>query len=823
MAKGKKQKVAQVDNKGIDIGLYIMLALICIFLIYPPFFRGLFFEMEMFTTHLITFFLFLGFMVFLLLREQVRLVLYPLDYVLLALCLVYALSITVAVVPREAVMEFLRVFNYYLVYLMVSRLPVRENIRWVMYALIITTVGVSVTGLGSGFGTFDYPGAMSGNRIFTSLQYPNTAAAFLVAGFFLALSRVLEEKRPVVKGIFSAAAYFVFVTFIFTMSRGAWLYFPVVLLLFWTLYFRWFISALVYAAIPGALFLVTAIPIWEAVEESTSAGWLYVGIGVLAAFVLTVVFAYLVGALRRINIKPVRYGLIAVMAVLIIGVSAFGAANYEEMVEYLPEQVQARIERVDFDETGFTTRIELMDTAWAMVQDRPVLGAGGGGWEPLYHRYMERDYWSTEVHSHIFQVGVEAGLLGMIAFTGIWVALAYQLYRIWRAKSPDFYQASGIFVAAVALGGHSMIDFNLSLPAVAIFLWALLGLMTFYTHRAVTETPVAESAAAAALGTADGENAGGENKEAADNQNRKDNPNHKKANSKNKKSKKSRRDRRGEADLIPGEGPKLAMFNRIYPYVLMLVVLLMVLFTGMMFQGYREGQRAIAAMNEGRAEETVARFSRALDRDSMNYDFHFDLARAYEDIYRQSGEQEHLQGALHHAERALELNPEDADKNRYYGQLMLRIGEIEEGIEHLEKGYQARPYTESGYLEYADGLLTVGESFIEDGNRSEGEAYLEDLVAFREEFLAHNDQSDEFDSMVFRAYTLLRDYEAAYALKEAEELSREREDMLPYTAVVLDAVAQEEAYDEVYEALDEADRLEAYEELKALLDRGTEN
>ncbi|ACB86064.1 O-antigen ligase family protein [Natranaerobius thermophilus] len=783
---GPKKTLANDKN---NIALYILLFVTAILLVYPPFYRGLFFDMELLFYNVLSFLFFGIFLVYNLATRKEKLLQSPVDFILLAFCFIYLINIFGAVTPREAVLELFKVANYFMIYLIVSRLPTQKTIQWLMYALVVAAVGVSFVGLGAGFETFEYPGAMGrwGRRIFTSLQYPNTAASFLTAGFFVALSRVMDEKQSFIKSIFGGAAHFILITFVFTMSRGAWLFFPVVLLLFWVLNFRRFINAFIYALIPGIVFLITAIPIWDAIQEDVAVGWLYVVLGTLASMALTFVFSYFFEGIGKLNNKSVHYGFIGILAVIILSVSIYGATNYEKAMDYMPEQVQSRVEAIDFRETGLGTRGELMETAWAMIKDSPILGAGGGGWEPLYHRYMERDYWATEVHSHIFQVGVETGIPGMLIFSAIWVGLIYQFYMIWRKKPENYYPASGIFVAAFALGGHSMIDFNLSLPAVAVYLWALFGLLTFYYNDAVG-------------------NRVGDIDESVS----------KKTASK-KKPKKSRK----KQGIFSGE-TRLEVVNNIAPYVMLLVTAIMLFYSTMVYFGYRDGRHGAAALQEGELDVAISSLERAITRDTLNSDFHFDLAMVYEGMYQHTGEMQYLEKAVETAEQGYELNPESGAVHRELGELLIRANQIDRGLELLERGTQVQPYYKDGYLLYAEALLNLGENSLQDGNVEEGTDYLEEVIEFRDVFLEHKDQTDEFDSFIFKAYVLLEEYERALDFKEYIELSRSG-DKLPYMAIMYHELEDDESYEEVRAEMEEdeddhEEYQEQYQELQELLD-----
>lgn len=778
--KTRKEKQPR-DSKGITYFQYILTAVVAVILFYPPYFRGLFFDGEMLLSQALIFGVFIAFIVYKLFRGG-KIISSHMDYVLGAFCIVYALSLINAVVPREAWLEFLAVCAYFAVFLMVSRLSDESNYRWFVYALVLGAVGVSFIGIGTGFGSFDFPGAERGQRIYSSLQYPNTTAALLTAGFFVAVSRIEGESKSIIKGLLGGAAFFILITFVFTMSRAAWLVFPLMLMIYWLVNARKFVSTFIYSIIPLAVFLPLAMPIWEAVQEGEASGWYYAGAGIAVSGVLTFVFAYFFAGLERIQRKVFQYMAVGVLALVVLAGSYYGITNYEAALDMMPEVVERRIDRIDFDETGFTTRVELMETAWEMTKDRPLLGAGGGGWESLYQQYMSRDYWTTEVHSHLFQVGVETGVTGMVAFVGALVALAYQFVYVLIKKAgegAEYVQSGGVFVGAVALAGHSIVDFNLSLGAVAIYLWALFGLLNYFYLREKE----------------------GEHDLAGDDDNK----------------------RKKVGKNEEGENSFNARINEYFPYVVGVIAFGMMMYSLVVYHGFSEGQRARAYAEQGRLEEAVSSYETAISNDHLNAELHYDLLSTYEEIYRHTGEDRFILNAIETAERALELNPYYPSHLRRYGQFMLRVGNIDEGLSHLEKAYQYHIHGDRGFKAYANGLVSASQHYIEEGEPDKASEHLEKVLELRDEFLEYHSQDGEFDINVLKAYVFRKEYEKAEEFVEEVSLPGDDIDSELFKALAYQGNGKKEEAENVigeFEGEDEEEEemLEAkFKEYKELL------
>jgi putative inorganic carbon (HCO3(-)) transporter len=78
-------------------------------------------------------------------------------------------------------------------------------------------------------------------------------------------------------------------------------------------------------------------------------------------------------------------------------------------------------------------RLPLIDLAWKMIQDRPVLGVGANNFAPAISRYAGPEFtgvWLRTVHSLYFLVWAEAGFGALLAL--LWF-LGSSLTRGWRA------------------------------------------------------------------------------------------------------------------------------------------------------------------------------------------------------------------------------------------------------------------------------------------------------------------------------------------------------------------------------------------------------
>lgn len=156
--------------------------------------------------------------------------------------------------------------------------------------------------------------------------------------------------------------------------------------------------------------------------------------------------------------------------------------------KYLPTDLVYRIKSINLKEHNAWQRFIFMKDAFKIIRDYPVFGTGGGGWRALYHKYQSYYYTSNEVHSYPVQVWVETGIVGFLALLGIGLLIVHHFYKTRREFIEEdmgtlrkIILTSTVFTAIISLYGHSIIDFDLSLSAVSIMLWVLMGFVSgFY-------------------------------------------------------------------------------------------------------------------------------------------------------------------------------------------------------------------------------------------------------------------------------------------------------------------------------------------------------
>lgn len=298
----------------------IMLLGLCILLFFPPFFRGLFFEKELLPTHIFSFALAIIWVAFNFKNKNYKLIKTPTDILALGVVLMYLISIFYAVNTRLAILEAFKYMNYFVIYLLARDIVCDENKNTIFNVLIASAFFISIIGIGSAIGTWNYNGAFVSNRINSTFQYPNTLASYLGAIFIITISIILRERNKKLKSAYSFLSSIILLTFILTYSRGMWLIFPMTMLAYIILLpNNGKLEAFLYIIVNVIVSTPLAILFAKYLDTKPNECWLIViCVGLLAAL-LTYIISNREEKLRKIPMKRILIGL----TVLFIGLGAF--------------------------------------------------------------------------------------------------------------------------------------------------------------------------------------------------------------------------------------------------------------------------------------------------------------------------------------------------------------------------------------------------------------------------------------------------------------------------------------------------------------------
>lgn len=653
----------------------------------PPFFRGLFFPPEQYRALACAAVLF--WMVFYgrWVNREHRVLEHPLDYLMLAFPAVYLYSAFFAVNTGLAVNEVVKATLYFFVFWAASRLATTEkDADFLIRVIYLSAIGVALAGLATATGIIHIKDGFLNGRIYSSYQYPNALAALLmgvcILGLYLwqrasieggklnlpfaAAPRWLRETSAY-PYLYALANYLLLAVFLGTKSRGGIVVFIPVLILFligvgkgWRIPCAWHLAVTGGPAVPAIWLFLKDVAAGRA-----DRAWLWIFLGALAVLIGQAAMDVWQRKNLTARIAPWRAYVVAGTAVAVAGVAALLAALQPALVQGL-----VRFRSLGELLTAHSTveRFHWMGQAAQMMLERPLTGWGGGGWQEAYRHYQDYLYNSTQVHGHYLQVGVETGIAGLLVLVAIWALFLWTAHRLYHgsaAGSPRRLLVWGITVAAVAIGAHAAVDFDLSLSALALVLFALFGMAVGLARPA--PDPV-----------------------------------------------ESRRRRRAQKTYAPPSGARLGAASAACAVVLILAVCLAAAGS---FAG-----RAAAALNAGDYAKGIALLRRAEAYNPFSADYPAALAQAY----RAQGEYEK---AWQEALEARSRSRYDAARCADLAEIACAMGKYAEAERWAERAVASAPFQIRWYELLARTEFLNGYGELSRDHKDAARAYFEKTLA----------------------------------------------------------------------------------------------
>lgn len=464
----------------------------------PPYFRGLFFAPEQERALIFAAVIFWFAWLWKWSKRDYSFLFHPLDYFVLAFPVVYLVSAFQAANYGLAVDEVVKTTLYFMVYWLVSRLVRNENdIITIFKVIYISALGVTLAGLATATGVININDGFLNGRIYSTFQYPNALASYLAAVVFIGLylwrRAILSEPESVAGGakpkdalawlnfdnlgqyLYAAGNFFLLTVLLGSKSQGGFIVFSIVFVLF-------MIGLAKGDRVPVfAHFILIIIPsliaVWQFLSSvamnNMGMAWLWI----LAGLLLTIAGQLLYSLSERNGLllwieshkKIILYLLMLVVIAGFVGAGVY-INSHSDTLKTLAEEIRLR---------NATERMYFFQDAMKMFAERPLIGWGGGGWQEAYRAYQSYFYNSNQVHGHYFQIMVEVGILGILVMLGIWVSFLYaghKLYHGAKENTSTRFLLLTIIMAAVSIGLHAAIDFDLSLSALALVLWTMFGL-----------------------------------------------------------------------------------------------------------------------------------------------------------------------------------------------------------------------------------------------------------------------------------------------------------------------------------------------------------
>ncbi|MBI4789921.1 MAG: O-antigen ligase family protein [Chloroflexi bacterium] len=227
---------------------------------------------------------------------------------------------------------------------------------------------------------------------------------------------------------------------------------------------------------------VSLVAMLAALLMSWSRGaWL----GVAAALVVVVVVQS-----RRAFVLSVIAAFVLTFAILLSSINLIPgviAERFSGIGDYFGV-FDVRGVKVDDANFAIVERMAHWQAAWEMWRDLPLLGVGFGNYVPAYPAYA-LPRWSDPLghaHNYYLNIAAEAGLVGLLAYLGLWSAAAWQGWRALRVTRGMWHSvAAGLLGMIVALAIHNGFD-NLFVHGMVAQVGISLGITSVISKSPIT-------------------------------------------------------------------------------------------------------------------------------------------------------------------------------------------------------------------------------------------------------------------------------------------------------------------------------------------------
>ncbi|MBR3942956.1 MAG: O-antigen ligase family protein, partial [Clostridia bacterium] len=330
-------------------------------------------------------------------------------------------------------------------------------------------------------GSLNFPGAYSAAEherwLQGTVQYHNTFGILMLIGFFMACG--LNTKPFKTAGFFAngIASFLFMLCLLMSYSRGAWLMVPVLFVIFLIFalpaqkvrFFATGISSLgaSLAVMPHLSKLIIAQKGGTALLVLLGAMLVFAGIYVACNWIFE-------KWSQTKNFKKVGISILALIIVLALLVMFVPA-----LTNLLPAQLADRLSGFSLGGETVKERFVFYGDAFELYKNHNVVtGNGGNAWAYLYGMYQSYDYATTQAHSYFMQILVEAGALGFICWLAVVGLFVWQCIRAYKNQKADKNAIAVLACIGFALILHSLIDFDLSIPAVLLLLFTVFGMLS---------------------------------------------------------------------------------------------------------------------------------------------------------------------------------------------------------------------------------------------------------------------------------------------------------------------------------------------------------
>jgi len=436
---------------------------------------------------------FLAFFVFLMIqfrqKEKYFLFTFP-ELLFLCFILIYLFSIFTAASKSSAFISFLCYTAWAFLFWMILRVFQKNSFKVILIQCLVWNAAI-LSFLGF-FGALNLIpqkfqnvfgmslwGLFFSGRLATTFQYQNTSASFFAASLFMGVFLLVQEKLMWKKVMYGFLVYGIFSGFLFGFSRGANLAFLIILPCLF-IFLRRKVNMLPASLVFLALFLPFLF--FQVQLDRYLVGvfpihfWVLYGIGLsFFLFFISVFFRPNGGVITSLIQKNNSYFILLMSIIAIECLFTFYLQFDLENFSFV-RSFEEKGRDISLETKNVVYRLTFYKDAIKMIQAKPFLGWGGGGWAARYFSFQSFTYYTKFPHSFYLNTMVESGLVGVI-FLLLLLLFAFRsfLSQIGKDSSPLMLSYLGTSVLFIFF--HSSIDLNFAMGAYHIFTWTLFALL----------------------------------------------------------------------------------------------------------------------------------------------------------------------------------------------------------------------------------------------------------------------------------------------------------------------------------------------------------
>jgi len=263
------------------------------------------------------------------------------------------------------------------------------------------------------------------SRLSSTLGNPAYLAAYLLFVLFFAAFMFFQRKSRAARYYYAAVFVFTFIIFFLTQTRGALLAFG-----------------------GAAILFLLALALWPKGGNETES---------LLKF--------------RRRIKKISLFALIFFVVIVSLIYLFKDSSFVKNSSTL-----SRLTGISIKEATTQTRLLAWKLSWKGFLERPVLGWGWENYNVVFNKYYDpmlypTESWFDRAHDLFFDLLIAGGIFGLLAFALIFFAVFAVLWRAYRGGRIDFLNGALFAILSVAYLVQDLFVFDMLFSYLPLFLF----------------------------------------------------------------------------------------------------------------------------------------------------------------------------------------------------------------------------------------------------------------------------------------------------------------------------------------------------------------